>query len=106
MSRQDDKLREAIHELVAKLFNEQSNKSSLITVTRVALTEKARKATVFITVLPEEKEMEALSFGRRLRTEIRGKILEELDIAHPPFIEVEIDFGEKNRVRIEELSRE
>ncbi len=105
MSKRDEKMKEAIRELAAEFVNHNSNKSSLITVTDVALSDNGRKATIFFTVLPEDKELEALSFFKRLRTEIRGKILKDLDLARPPFIEVEIDRGEKNRQRIDILSR-
>lgn len=106
MSKKDERLKEGIREFSAKYLNEESNKSSLVTVTHVELYDRARRATIYITVLPEEKEEEALSFARRKRTELRGKILKELDIAHPPFLEIDIDRGEKNRQRIDELSSE
>jgi ribosome-binding factor A len=104
MSKYDDKLKAAIHELVANFLQRESNKSSLVTVTRVELTENAKKAIIFITVLPDEKQAEALSFARRQRTEIREKLMTDLKLGHPPFIEVEIDKGEKNRQRLDELS--
>lgn len=106
MSKRDERLREGIRELAAVFLNETSNKSSLVTVTSVTLSEDGRKATIGITVLPEDKESEALSFARRRRTELRGKVMKELDIAHPPFIEIDIDRGEKNRQRLDELSQE
>ncbi len=104
MGKRDERLKEYIRDISARLLNEQSNKTSLVTVTNVALTENSRKAIIFITVLPEDKEKEALSFARRQRTELRRKIIKELNISHPPFIEIDIDKGEKNRQRIDELS--
>lgn len=105
MSKRDERMQEGIRELSAKFLNEVSNRSSLVTVTRVELVNNGHRAIIFITVLPEQKEGEALSFARRQRTDIRGKIMKELDIAHPPFIEIEIDRGEKNRQLIDELSQ-
>lgn len=104
MGKRDERLKEYIRDISARLLNEQSNKTSLVTVTNIALTENGRKATIFITVLPEDKEKEALSFAKRQRTELRRKIIKELNISHPPFIEIDIDKGEKNRQRIDELS--
>ncbi len=100
------KLREAIRELASKFFLVESNQSSLITITDVDLYDNDRQAEIAITVLPVEKEEEALSFARRLRTELRGKIMKELRVMHPPFIEIVIDRGEKNRQRIDEISQQ
>lgn len=106
MGKRDERLKEYIRDISARLLNEESNKTSLVTVTSVALADNGRKATIFITVLPEIKENEALSFAKRQRTELRRKIIKELNISHPPFIEIDIDRGEKNRQRIDELSNE
>jgi len=105
MSARDERLKEGIRGLAATFLNQESNGSSLITVTKVELSPDGKRATVFITVLPEEKEPEALSFARRQRTELRGKVIKVLDVSHPPFLEVDIDRGEKNRQRIDELSQ-
>lgn len=106
MGKRDERLKEAIRELAASFLNRESNKASLVTVTGVNMTDNGKNVTILISVFPEDKEGEALSFARRKRTEIRGKILKELDISHPPFVEIDIDRGEKNRQRIDEISNE
>jgi ribosome-binding factor A len=105
MSKKEERLQERIRESAAEFLNKESNQSSLITVTRVELSSDGRRAFIFITVFPEEKEAEGLSFARRKRTELRERILKDLDIARPPFLEVLVDAGEKNRQRIDILSR-
>lgn len=104
MGLRDERMKEAIRALAATFLNEESNGSSLITVTGVTLSPNGQNGTILITVLPDDKEAEALSFSRRKRSELRGMIMKKLDIAHPPFLEIDIDRGEKNRQRIDELS--
>lgn len=105
MNFKDIKLQELIRQLAAEFLQLESNKSSLVTVTRVELGQKLNKATILITVLPEEKEKEAVDFARRKRTEFRKYVTEHAKIGHVPFFDFDLDLGEKNRQRIEEISK-
>lgn len=92
-----------LREIAQAFFQRESSGLSLITVTRATISPDFRNGTIFITVLPEKKEEAALDFARRQRTELRTKIKKELQIKNIPFVEIEIDFGEKNRQHIDEL---
>ena len=89
--------------IAQNFFNRESSGLSLITVTRADTSPYFRHVTFFITVLPEEKEVAALDFARRMRSDLRTAIKKNLPIKVIPFVEMEIDFGEKNRQRITEL---
>ena len=104
MSRRD-KLSSLIKEISAQFLERESNHSSLITVTNCSVSEDTKKATVYITVLPEEKEKAAIGFAKRKRSELRDKIKKSLNVKIIPYIDIEIDMGEKNRQRIDELLR-
>jgi ribosome-binding factor A len=65
-----------------------------------------KRATIFITVMPESKEKEALEFAKRKRAELRDFLKKNIEIKIIPFIDIEIDRGEKNRQKIDELLRE
>jgi ribosome-binding factor A len=56
-------------------------------------------------VLPEDKEVPAINFAKRMRGEMRHYIMKRLPIKVIPFFEVEIDYGEKNRIHVDELLR-
>ena len=56
-------------------------------------------------VLPDEKEGSALDFVKRKRGELREHLKKNIKIKIIPFIDVQIDRGEKNRQKIEELLR-
>jgi ribosome-binding factor A len=97
----------AIHikELSAQFLGRENNRTSLITVTSASCSPDLKKATIFITVLPSDKEENALGFVKRRLSELREFLKKNLPIKTIPFIDVAIDLGEKNRQKIDELLR-
>jgi ribosome-binding factor A len=86
-------------------FQRESSGASMITVTRTEISRDMKNGTIFITVLPENKEEAAINFAKRMRSELRHFVMKRLPVKVIPFFEVEIDFGEKNRLHVEELLR-
>jgi ribosome-binding factor A len=101
MNQKDDKLKEIIRVLAADYFSRESNRQSLITVTNIDLRNRASKAIILITVLPEEKEQPALEFAQRQLSEFREYVMKHSRVQRVPFFEVRIDSGEKNRQRMD-----
>lgn len=99
-----EKLREAIRENIAEFISNESNRTSLITVTRVQLSGNVEKAIIYFSILPSDKEKEALNFLKRQRGEMREYLHKKIKGGRIPFLDVEVDLGEKNRQRIDELS--
>ncbi len=103
-SNREERAREAVREAAAEFLAREASRQSLITVTDTDLSHDGRRATIFITVLPESAEQSGLEFANRhcgelaefLRTRVRGMRM--------PHIEFMIDKGEKNRQRLDELS--
>ncbi len=104
MTLRQEKVKENIKHLVAQFLEKESNGTSLITVTDANVSKDLKKATIFITVLPDSSEDSALNFTKRKRSDIRGFIRKNLQMRILPFLDFEIDKGEKNRQRIDELS--
>lgn len=100
----DEKIKEVIIRLAAEFLKRHPQDSSLVTVTDIELTRKGRGANVFVTVLPDERTGEALKFLRRIRSDFRKYVMEHSRLARIPRFEFEIDAGEKNRQKIDELS--
>ncbi|MEK7572287.1 MAG: ribosome-binding factor A [Patescibacteria group bacterium] len=94
-----------IKELSASFLGRENNRTSLITVTSCTISPDIKRATIFITVLPESKETSALEFTKRKRTELRDYLKKNMKTKIIPFIDFEIDRGEKNRQKIDELLR-
>jgi ribosome-binding factor A len=91
--------------LAAEFLQHEANRSSLITVTGIRHTDRFTKATILLSVFPEDKQEEALDFAKRKRTEFKEFIKNHAKMRAIPFVDFEIDLGEKNRQRIEELSQ-
>ena len=95
-----------IKELGAQFLGRENNRTSLITVTSATVSPDLKRATIFITVLPEDKEHDALEFAKRKRGELREFLKKNMQTKMIPFIDIAIDLGEKNRQKIDELLRE
>lgn len=98
-----EKITKRIKELTAIQIEKLSGRASMITVTRVTLSSDNKRAKIMISVIPKEKELAAYGFIRRNLGEIRKFVTKNLKINPIPYLEVEIDEGEKNRQKIDEL---
>ena len=98
-----EKIANHIKELVAIQIERLSGSGSMITVTRVNISSDNKKAKIMISVIPRSKENAAYGFIRRNLGEIRKYVSKNLKINPIPYLEVEIDEGEKNRQKIDEL---
>lgn len=99
------KVEQQVLGIAQDFFQRESSGASLITVTRAEVSRDFKHGTIFITVLPENKEDAAINFARRMRSELRHYVMKRLPIKVIPFFETEIDYGEKNRLHVNELLR-
>ena len=106
MMERNEKVANFLKELAAQFLERENNNTSLITVTSCNVSPDLKRATIFITVLPETKENSALAFVKRRRKDLRDYFKKNMQTKVVPFVDVEIDLGEKNRQRIDELLRE
>lgn len=97
---------EVIHRLAASFVREESGKSSLITVTRVEVSPTGKEVKIFFTTIPEEEEDTALKFLTRKLGEFKLYVRDESRIGIVPHIDWKIDYGERNRQRLDELGKE
>ncbi len=95
-----------LKEIIATFLERESNRTNLLTVTRVLLGDRGKRALVYLTVLPESAEESALSFAKRKRAEMREFIKPYLNTKTIPFLDVAIDTGEKARQTIDALLKE
>jgi len=78
---------------------------ALITVTRAEISPDLKKVTVLVTVLPVGQQEESLKTLKRLRTDFHDYLKEKTVLRNVPTVEFEIDIGEHNRQRIDDLTR-
>ncbi len=101
----DQKLKDVIREAAAEFLQRESNYTSILTVTDVSLSDRGNQSIIFFTVLPEDKEKAALDFVKRKRAEFREFFKNKARMRALPFFDFEIDRGEKNRQKIDEIAR-
>ena len=105
MAERNEKMANLIKELSAQFLNRENNKTSLITITSCSTSPDLKRATIFVTVLPDSKEHDALDFLKRKRGDLRDFLKKNIAVKTIPFIDIQIDKGEKNRQKIDELLR-
>lgn len=104
-SRRQTQVEEALAHLAGDFLARESNVQALITVTHAEITPNFKEVAVFFSVLPQTSEKAALAFAKRSRSDFR-EYIKHHTLLHPiPVVDFEIDFGEKNRQRIDELTR-
>ncbi len=97
------KINEELKKVAQDFFQKNSSGVAMITVTSADISKDLTNANIYITVLPREKEKSALDFAKRMRGDMRTDIKKRLPIKVIPFVEIEIDEGEKNRQKIESI---
>lgn len=95
---------EMIAHTAAEFIERESNRQSLITITRADISPDFKQATVFFTVFPEEEEAHALEFMKRNRPNFRDYFKKRARMKTLPRFDFEIDSGEKHRLHIETIS--
>ena len=101
-----EKIGEIIHRLAAEFVRDEASGSSLLTITRVELSPTGKEAKIYFTTLPENQEDTALKFLIRKTPEFKKYTRDESRIGLVPHIDFKIDYGERNRQRLDELSKE
>jgi len=101
----DNKLKEVLRELAAQYFSRESNRQSLITITDVDVYARGSRARILMSVLPVDKEDDAVNFAHRQLTDFKQFVMNNSRIGRVPFFEVGIDIGEKNRQKMDEIGK-
>lgn len=99
----DQRIATEIARAAGEWISRESNRTSLVTVTRVILSDDGNNADILISVLPESYEATVHSFIKRNLGEIRRYLGDSAKIGRLPTLSVEIDRGEKNRAAVEEI---
>jgi ribosome-binding factor A len=104
-SKRQIQVQETLAHLAADYFARESNRESLITITRADVSPDLKNIIIFLSVMPESYEENVLHFARRSRTDFRDYIKKHAAMKFLPNVDFEIDYGEKNRQRIDDLTR-
>ena len=99
------KLTEEIQHHAADFFAREANRNSIITITRAELSGNQKNITVFFSVMPEAEEVRAFTFMKRKRNDFIIYLRRHSRVGMLPKLDFAIDMGEKNRQRIDDLTR-
>lgn len=99
----DEKYSSLITRFAAEYFGIESSKDSLITITRSEIFDRGKRALIYFTALPAEKEERVLEFAKRRRNDFRRFVMDKRSFGFVPKFDFCIDLGEHNRQRIDEL---
>lgn len=102
----DEKTSSLLLKFAAEYFEAESNQDSLITITKAEMLDRGRRAIIYFTALPTEKEKDALAFAKRRKNDFRQYVMSKKSFGFAPKVDFHIDFGEHNRQRIDELLNE
>jgi len=73
-----EQFQELLKEYVADFVNRESNRTSLITITDIALSGDGSVATLSATVFPDDNAGVALDFLNRRARDMRGFVMEKI----------------------------
>ncbi len=96
---------EYMKELAGEFIARESNRKSLITVTRIDLTDHEDKSLIYISVLPENQEAAAIDFLDRNVSDFRKFVMSKIPGGKIPYFRFMIDMGAKLTRKIDELSQ-
>ena len=103
LGKRQKKLVQELKKIAGDFFQKETNGKALITVTNADYSPDLKNATVYITVLPDQYEKEAVGFAMRMRGELKLELKRRMAIRILPHVEVKLDLGEKHRQKIEGL---
>ncbi|MEO5366312.1 MAG: ribosome-binding factor A [Magnetococcus sp. WYHC-3] len=97
---------EKVSHAAAAFIERESNRTSLITVTGIGGSKSLTHVKILISVIPESEEENVLGFLRRNVNSFKTYLKKDAKISRVPFVEFVSDKGEKNRLALENISKE
>ena len=106
MSERTAKVEGIIKEVAAKFILHEANTDPMITVTRVDISPDLRRALIFFTTIPEDRQADAEIFLKRSAGDFRHYLKKHAALRRIPHIEFMLDAGERHRQHIDDVMRE
>ena len=103
MSQRQDKMAKELIKVVNEFLTDMSNRTSMITITRADISPDFKRAAVYVSIFPDDKEEEAFVFLQRQTRHLYPFLKTRLKVKFIPLVEFKLDLGEKNRQRIDQL---
>ncbi len=101
-----DRFVPTLQKYVATFLEQAFSGDTIITVTRISVSKDLRKATIFVSIYPSERAQVVFEKIKGRARELRSYVKSHLESKIVPFFDFELDKGEENRQRVEELFRD
>lgn len=101
-SRRVEKINSLLRNLAASFFKKEMGEA-IVTITRLEASKDLKSAKIFISIFPENKENEMLDFLKTETGELRKYIGSQIKMKFLPYLELEMDKGERARQKIENI---
>jgi ribosome-binding factor A len=98
-----EKINKEMKKLFAQFIERESNKESLVTVTRCEISSDRKNIDVLVSVFPVDMEEKVIKFLDRRKWDARDYMKKRIQTRVIPFVHFKIDAGEKNRQKIDQL---
>ena len=106
MSERTIRVGEILKQAAANFILHEANTDPMITITRVDISPDLRRALIFFTTIPENRQADAEIFLKRSASEFRQFLKKEAALRRIPHIEFMLDAGERHRQHIDEVMQE
>lgn len=84
MHERSDRAESILHKLAAAFVQEEANTDPLITITKIDVGDRGRRATIFVSVLPASRTDDALIFLTRKAGDLRAYVKRNSRLKHIP----------------------
>ena len=98
-----ERINKEMKKLFASFIEIETNKESLITVTRCIIAGDRRNIDVMVSVYPTKHEEKVIKFLDRRKWDARDYMKKRIQTRVIPHVHFKIDEGEKNRQKIDQL---
>lgn len=101
-----EKLNKEMRKAFGEFIERESNKQSLVTVTRCDTAPDLSNVIVYVSVFPTDAEKQVINFLNRRKYDARSYMKKRVVSRVIPQVNFMIDLGEKNRQHIDQLLRD
>lgn len=95
---------EFLAHLAAEYLARESNRMPMITVTRADLSNDRKRATIYVSIFPDEQIPQALEYLARQDKHLRDFLATKSKWRMLPVLSFALDEGERSRQRLDKLS--
>ncbi|KND51807.1 MAG: Ribosome-binding factor A [Parcubacteria bacterium C7867-001] len=106
MSIRDDRANSILIHLAAEYISREAGRGTLITPTRAEFASDRKNATIYVSVFPDGEEEHVLAFLIRHQDLFRDYLKQQARFPILPRVRFAIDYGEKNRQHLDDISKD